>query len=274
MPEAGRPSPTQVVSQPAATQGASPPPGPDRGQHVGADDGPWALPGSGWVPPGSLGTQLRALLGRRLPLPLQAGRWNPGRRGVLAVAVLGALGIVFATVLFFRGRPHPANLPEPGPVPSLPAISPLPTASAPDEVLVDVEGKVRHPGVVRLPRGSRVQAALQAAGGPQPGIDTSALNLARVVADGEQLRVGLPPLPDGAPTAPTADASGGVGAPVNLNTASVADLDALPGVGPVTAQHILDWRSQHGRFTSVEQLQEVSGIGPATYAKLAPLVTV
>jgi competence protein ComEA len=151
-------------------------------------------------------------------------------------------------------------------------------ASAP--LVVDVEGKVAHPGVVRVPTGSRVIDALAAAGGALPGANTTSLDLARPLVDGEQLRVDLPgvavgpaAVATGAPT--TASGTSGSGGPrVNLNTATIAALDVLPGVGPVTAQHILDWREQHGRFTSIAQLQEVPGIGPATYTRLAPLVTV
>lgn len=249
----------------------------------GADGPPWAAPPAGWVPPGSFGAQLRALLADRLPAPLRGAQWNPGRRGLLAVSVLALVGVAFAGVLLLRGRPHavavespasPTSVPS---MPSMPSLSPLATATAPVEVLVDVEGKVARPGVVRLPRGSRVQDALAAAGGALAGADISALNRAQVLIDGEQLRVGLPGVPIVNPAGGTGEPGGtnpANSAPVDLNTASVAQLDALPGVGPVTAQHIVDWRTQHGRFTAVEQLQEVSGIGPATYAALAPLVTV
>ena len=138
-------------------------------------------------------------------------------------------------------------------------------------VVVDVVGKVSNPGVYRLPSGSRVADAVQAAGGVLPGVDLSALNLAAPLSDGEQVAVGVP----GAPAVAAAGTGSGAGAgPVNLNTASAAQLDALPGVGPVLAQHILDWRTAHGQFTSVDQLREVSGIGEAKFADLKPLVTV
>ena len=109
-------------------------------------------------------------------------------------------------------------------------------------------------------------------GEPQAGVDLSTVNLAAPITDGEQIAVAVP----GAPA--VADGSGtgaaAAGAPVNLNTATAAQFDALPGVGPVLAQHIVDWRTQHGRFTSVDQLREVSGIGEAKYADLKPFVTV
>jgi competence protein ComEA len=117
--------------------------------------------------------------------------------------------------------------------------------------------------------------ALEAAGGPRPGVDLTGLNLARVLVDGEQVVVGV-----AAPSGAAADAvppSGGPSGPatlVNLNTATEAELDNLPDVGPVTAASILQWRDQHGGFTSVDELLEVDGIGEVTLGKLAPYVTV
>ncbi|CAN5555332.1 hypothetical protein BH18ACT8_BH18ACT8_05610 [soil metagenome] len=142
-------------------------------------------------------------------------------------------------------------------------------------VIVDVAGKVRRPGIVTLPVGSRVVDALKAAGGARPTVDLTSLNLARQLVDGEQLLVGLVgvgvPPPGALVTTPT---SGVPIAPVNLNTATAEQLDTLPGVGPVTAQAILDWRAAHGSFSSVDELLEVDGIGEATLADLRDLVTV
>ncbi|MGH3905283.1 MAG: helix-hairpin-helix domain-containing protein, partial [Pseudonocardiaceae bacterium] len=145
-------------------------------------------------------------------------------------------------------------------------------------VVVSVVGKVARPGLVRVPDGSRVADALEAAGGALPGTDLVALNLARRLSDGEQLLVGVAP-PPGQPVQ-----GGVVGAPagaaptaapmVDLNTATLEQLDTLPGVGPVTAQRILDWRAAHGRFTSVDQLREVDGIGEVRFSKLKELVRV
>ncbi len=149
------------------------------------------------------------------------------------------------------------------------------------EVVVDVVGRVRRPGIAVLPAGSRVVDALEAAGGTRPGVRTDSLNLARPLADGEQIVVGratavsAPPatsgttggsLPGSLPGAPAA--------PVNLNTADQVALETLPGVGPVTAAAILQWRTEHGGFTAVEELLEVSGIGDATLAEIAPHVTI
>ncbi|WP_447646484.1 helix-hairpin-helix domain-containing protein [Nocardioides zeae] len=150
------------------------------------------------------------------------------------------------------------------------------------EVVVHVAGRVARPGVVVLPGGSRVADAVEAAGGTVPDTDLTGVNLARVLVDGEQVLVGLDPSEGapGAPGAPGAAVPGaGGGAPsagglVDLNTADLAALDLLPGVGPVTAQAIIDWREQNGGFSHVDELLEVKGIGEATLAELAPLVTV
>lgn len=141
------------------------------------------------------------------------------------------------------------------------------------EVTVDVAGKVRRPGIVVLPSGSRVVDAIEAAGGARPRVDLTPLNLARVLVDGEQVLVGVAAVPGtaaGATGAPPA----GAGSLVNLNTADQTVLETLPGVGPVTAGAILAWRTEHGAFSSVDELLEVDGIGEATLEKLAPLVTI
>ena len=143
-------------------------------------------------------------------------------------------------------------------------------------LVVDVVGKVRRPGLYRVPPGSRVDDAVAAAGGVLPGVDPATVNLARKLTDGEQLVIGLP-IGAATPATPVASASGGPGAaaqPVDLNSATMGQLDGLPGVGPVLAQRIVDWRTQHGRFDSVDQLRKVSGIGDAKYQTLKSLVTV
>jgi competence protein ComEA len=134
---------------------------------------------------------------------------------------------------------------------------------------------------VRLPAGSRVLDAVGAAGGAKPSADLNHLNLARVVVDGEQILVPRPgevmPVAgaSGAPGAGAGSAGGpSAGALVDLNTADAAALDALPGVGPVLSQRILDWRTQHGRFSSVDELGEVSGIGDKLLAQIGPKVRV
>ena len=144
------------------------------------------------------------------------------------------------------------------------------------DVVVDVAGKVRRPGIVRLPAGSRVVDALDAAGGARRGVDLTGLNLARLLVDGEQVLVGVRAVPGVAPSAAAAAPGAGgasTGAMVNINTAGADELDTLPGVGPVTAAAILQWRADHGAFSAVEELLEVSGIGDATLAEMAPFVT-
>jgi len=157
-------------------------------------------------------------------------------------------------------------------------------------VVVDVVGLVQHPGVVRLGQGARVEDAVDAAGGARHGADLAAINLARVLLDGEQVVVPRPgqavPAAGAPPTAGTtaatgsgaASSTGGAvsspAAPIDLNSATAEQLDALPGVGPVLAGRILDWRTQHGRFTTVDELSEVSGIGDKVLEDLRPLVRV
>jgi competence protein ComEA len=162
--------------------------------------------------------------------------------------------------------------------------STAPGSGAPAQVVVDVEGKVRRPGIAVLPAGSRVVDALEAAGGARRQADLQALNLARLLVDGEQLLVGVGPptgvaagsltAPPGT-TGPTSSGSPGDAplALVNINTADQTALETLPGVGPVTATAILAWRTEHGAFASVDELLEVSGIGDATLADIAPHVT-
>lgn len=149
-------------------------------------------------------------------------------------------------------------------------------AATTTEVVVDVAGKVRRPGIVVLPQGSRVVDAVEAAGGAKRGVNLQSLNLARVLVDGEQIVVGAPGAAPG-PAAGAGSAPGGTpaaGGPVNLNLATQGELEALPGVGPVTAAAIVDWRTTHGGFSSVEDLLEVHGIGEVTLERLSPLVTV
>ena len=140
-------------------------------------------------------------------------------------------------------------------------------------VVVSVVGKVARPGLVTLPPGARVADAVAAAGGLLPEADPASVNLAALVTDGQQIPVGMP-----VPAAPAGGAGGaapgGPGGRVDLNTAGVADLDALPGIGPVLAQRIVDHRSRNGAFRSVEELDDVPGIGPAIAAELAELVAV
>ena len=145
------------------------------------------------------------------------------------------------------------------------------TSAASGSVTVDVAGRVRRPGIAVLDAGSRVVDALKAAGGARGGVDLTGLNLARVLVDGEQILVGVdPPAGVAAGVSATAAPSATL---VNLNTADQVALESLPEVGPVTAQAILAYRTEHGAFTSVDQLLDVDGIGEATLAQVTPYVT-
>jgi competence protein ComEA len=252
----------------------------------------------------------------RLPVAFVGARWQPGRAALVGVVIVVALAAaVFGLRVAWARSADRGTVIAPGggsragsdavsagavPVgvsgtsgtPSAgaaPAASPGASPSV-GVVVVHVVGRVRHPGVRQLPAGSRVGDAVKAAGGATGKADLSALNLARALFDGEQVRVpavGDPVVPGSSPAPGGAGGAGGAGAggaggagaggaggtPVSLNTADLAALDTLPGVGPVLAQRILDWRTAHGRFTSIDELGEVSGIGEKLLAQLSPLVT-
>jgi competence protein ComEA len=238
-------------------------------------------------PRGRVGAALRRLA----PAGWRGARLDPGRPGATALALVAAVAAVLAAVGVWFERPRAEPVPDlptvtvsaPGTDASAaPAPPAAPTAAAPTPppapLVVSVSGKVHRPGLVEVPEGARVADVLDAAGGALPGTDLSALNLARRVADGEQVAVGVPAAPDSAPVAapgPPPSAAGATPAgKVDLNAATVEQLDALPGVGPVTAQRILEWRSRHGRFTRIEQLREIEGIGERRFAQLRELVEV
>ena len=220
-----------------------------------------------------------------------------GRRGAAVLVLAGLIAAGVAGVAVWRDRPTAQAVPplpvvevrEPEAVGDEDAGQPAPAVEAEPvgdaQLVVSVVGLVNQAGLVRLPPGSRVADALAAAGGPRPGADVLGLNMAERVDDGDQILVGAMP-PDGGPTtvgsarvgpgaAPGSAAGGGgkAAGKVNLNTAGEGELDALPGVGPVTAAAIVSWRQSNGKFTDVEQLGEVDGIGPARLAKLRDLVT-
>jgi competence protein ComEA len=245
------------------------------------------------------------------PEPMRLGRWSvPNGTVVALVALVVAVGCVFAVRVLWAERSASTGVPVTGgPVTGVPvtgagsetrvvvtgsdgvpvaagtadasgsASTSRPSAAA-AEIVVHVVGQVVRPGLVRLRQGARVADAVAAAGGARPSADLAALNLARLVVDGEQLHV---PKPGEAVVGPPAGsvatgasgtgggASGGAGGGaggggvVSLNTADLAALDTLPGVG--------HWRAEHGRFTSVDELGEVSGIGDKLLGRLRPLVT-
>ncbi|MFI8565241.1 helix-hairpin-helix domain-containing protein [Rhodococcus sp. NPDC078407] len=214
------------------------------------------------------------------------------------MAGAGVFVLLVAAFAVFRDAPTPAPAPPlavvaPGAMDSDAASPPEPVVE--DELVVSVVGLVTQPGLVRLQPGSRIADAVAAAGGSVEGGDLLALNMAARVADGDQIVVGVVP-PQPAPllsgtsstqtTTPDSAVSSGSGYPgstggtgaaaaggtVDLNAATVAELDALPGVGPVTATSIVSWREINGPFISVDQLAEVDGIGPGRLTKIRDLV--
>lgn len=229
-----------------------------------------------WIPDGAAGDGW-----------LSAIRADPGRAGGIVLAAIAVLAVLVTVFTLARHRPAPvvsADLP-----PVQMAATSVPSSSAPAEppkqsTVVSVIGLVSQPGLVTLAPDARVADAVTAAGGPLHGADTVGLNLARHIADGEQIVVGIaapagqaPQLgssvggvPESGPPAAPAKPAG----PIDLNTATAEQLDALPGVGPVTAAAIVAWRLANGRFTAIDQLGEIDGIGPARLDKLRPLVRV
>jgi competence protein ComEA len=244
---------------------------------------------------------LDRLLGRvhdALPLRVR-GRAGIASQHLTVLALLIAAVVALAAWWVLRSEPQPV---EPPTLSSRPmsgiGITPSPGMASPFDVtastagavpsagdtaspasgrlVVDVAGKVRHPGIVELPAGSRLIDAIRAAGGARHHDELDSINLARLLVDGLPSRVGV------APVSPSdhflgdtySTATGLPSTPINLNTATEPELESLPGVGPVTAAAILEWRAEHGAYTSVDELLEIDGIGDATLADLAPLVTV
>ncbi|MBB1157314.1 ComEA family DNA-binding protein [Amycolatopsis sp. DR6-1] len=203
-----------------------------------------------------------------------ARRWLPGSTGL--PGFLGRRGMIFALALLAAAAVIAGGLAIFGRSPAAEVAPPLPAARAQvphasktnENLVISVVGHVRSPGLVTVPAGSRVADALRAAGGANPGVDLTALNLARKLTDGEQVAVGVP----AAQAAPAG--SGAAASKVDLNSATADQLDSLPGVGEVTARRITDWRTQHGGFSSVEQLRDVDGIGQSKFEKLREQVTV
>ncbi|PBI99038.1 ComE operon protein 1 [Rhodococcus erythropolis] len=238
----------------------------------------------------------------RLPERWRGTRWRPSRSATWVLAIVAALATAIGLFTVWWDSPSLQAVP---PLPSPQNVTaqnvteqsvtvddgesagPVPTAvvaeQPPEALVVSVVGLVRTPGLVNLHSGSRIADALAAAGGVLDGAETVGLNLAQKLADGDQIVVGAADQSGGVSASSSATAggtspaaageSGGAGL-VNLNTATEAELDGLPGVGPVTAASIISWRTSNGKFTDVEQLGEVDGIGPARLAKLRVLVSV
>ena len=223
---------------------------------------------------------------------LAAARADPGRAGAIALGCVGVIAVLVTVFTLLRDHTPPVVSAKLPPVEMVSTAQASPSAPAPDgPVIVSVVGLVHKPGLVTLSPGARIADALNAAGGALDGADLIGLNMARRVADGEQIIVGIA-APPGEPTtmgsavaselAPAPSpvdqaAAGSASAPtasVDLNAATEEQLDGLPGVGPVTAAAIVAWRTANGSFTSVDQLAEVDGIGPARLEKLRAQVHV
>ncbi|SDE63467.1 helix-hairpin-helix domain-containing protein [Auraticoccus monumenti] len=290
-----RPDPTGVLGSSPTDAPLDPEAGPDGPRVVvGPDVGgvPAALP----APPREPVPPAPALPGARTDRSITLQVPQLSRRHLVVLAAVLALAVAFSAFLLLRARAdsQPVVLatettaaPAP-PSESAPAASPT---SVP-EVVVHVLGAVAEPGVVSLPQGARVGEAIERAGGLTDDARPGELNLAQVLVDGQQVVVSDDDQPsevrtDGGAAGGAAGGgsgggggsgsgpvAGGGGAQLDLNNATAAQLEGLPGVGPVTAQKILDWRTEHGRFSRVEELQEVSGIGPKSYAEIAPHVRV
>jgi competence protein ComEA len=223
------------------------------------------------------------------PAGRRFGRFGPAHLAV--IAVVGVIGLLVAGWAVLRAQPVSLATPigqgpvSPGPSSGGPSSPPTGTggpSAEPVVIMVHVIGAVRKPGLVSLPERARVADAIERAGGLSRDADPGRLNLAQMLGDGQQIVIGT----KGAPAGEVRDGSGGqpgsggpdppgtAGQQVDLNTATQAQLEELPGVGPVTAGKIISWRQQHGRFSRVEELQEVDGIGPKTFAELAPHVRV
>ena len=190
------------------------------------------------------------------------------RRALLAAVVALALLLLAVRYVLPAGTTTPA-----APLPPPPAPGASATGASAGRVVVDVVGAVRQPGLYRLPQGSRIADAVARAGGATGKAELAQVNLAAPLADGEQVVV---PKRGAAGAAVSPSAAGGAGAgpvaPVQLSTATLEQLETLPGVGPVMAQKILDYRTKHGAFSSVDELDAVSGIGPKRLDQLRDLV--
>lgn len=231
------------------------------------------------------------------PAVVARSRWQVSHRAALgagAVLLLAVMVLVGRTVLADRAAaPVPVAASPTGVTTGGDRSSFAPASSTPSggsasarssgEVYVHVVGRVRSPGVVRIPAGSRVADAVERAGGASGGADLTQVNLARVAVDGEQVVVPrqgeqVAPTPGAAGPGPAAAGGAPAGetgaALVPLNTADQAALEALPGVGPVLAERIIEWRTTNGGFTTVEELNEVSGIGEKLFAQISPKVSV
>lgn len=207
--------------------------------------------------------RLQHILGERIPVNHQADSaqiiYEPPPESFRPIAKLVALAVLVIAFLVWLNRPQSVATPM-----VLESGIPVGQSAAPavtGELVVDVEGLVNNPGLVTLAAGSRVADAVAAAGGLSSPEAAGTINLAQRVADGQLINIG-------------SIASDSTDTRININQASVTELDTLPGVGPVMAQRIVSWREAHQQFSSLEELQEVPGIGPKVFANLKDLISI
>ena len=189
----------------------------------------------------------------------------PPKEAIKPILKLVVIAVLITGVLVWLNRPFPASIPEVA-TPGIPISNStdVPVVNQGiDQIVVDVKGDVLRPGLVTLSAGARVADAIAAAGGVIPSADVTGINLAERLSDGQMIFIG---------NAQSLELSSDPR--VNLNLATETDLDSLPGVGPVMAGRIIAWRESNQRFHSIEELQEVPGIGPKVFANLKPLVRI
>lgn len=257
---------------------------------------PTSLRGARWAPTRSAATAV-LLVALLVALVFGVRVWVAGAGGQVVAHAGGSTaapsGVSRGTATLSRASPSGsvtgrASAPGTRGAEAAPPGAAASPGTAVGVVVVHVVGQVATAGVYRLSVGARIADAVQAAGGATRAADLAAVNLARVVVDGEQIHVPRPgevvAPPGGSAGGPAPGAANGGGGAgggagtgggglVALNSADLSALDTLPGVGPVLAQRILDWRTEHGRFTSVEELGEVSGIGDKLLSQITPRVT-
>ena len=186
------------------------------------------------------------------------------KQGLMLVFIL-TIGI--ASFYFINSRPSM----QPALVQDLnPGMVQENVSESPVDLIINVAGKVNNPGVYQLPKGSRVIDAIKAAGNQRNGVDISDINLARILVDGEQILVGSPKPSSGK----IAQKKITIDNPLDLNRATITQLDTLPGIGPVTAQRIIDYRTKVGRINSVDELKKISGLGGTKFEEIKSLLRV
>ena len=189
-----------------------------------------------------------------------------------AIYLVLAMAMAVGAIFFSLAHGNAAS-------PAQPSISPMPTYSLPPLppalVVVDVAGKVKHPGIYKLPQGSRAANAIKAAGGALKGVSLTDINLAELLTDGQQIIVGAPAVSTASKSKKSGASKGKISSgTININTATVAQFEQLPGIGAVMAARILAYRTAHGAFATIDDLTKVSGIGKSKFANLKNFVRI